>query len=415
MEPLLRPSGAFEDSIPRVARDDAGNAERRASGPPGARRHPAWDDSPQSGSTREGAYPSMELVNQTAVPALAVVASGEEDGPRIGMLVAKATFTLAGGVCRLDTDDPLPLFEEDEETEVGLLPADVRPRPQSTPFEVILVGSAQALHEQPVAALTVGLTVGSVSKTMAVFGDRWWTADGQMTQPRPFTSMPLTWDRAFGGSCDVWLDDSTVVEARDPMNFLGRGFDGSYAAARLADAMGAAPGYPRVEYEWRLPNVERSEALIRTPRDRPDPVCWSPAPPGVGFSQVQLIREIQEAEDPVQAEPSGASLMLRASPDWRIPLPEAGAPVVLDGCDPEGRLAFELPRLRVLADYVLGDRQGQRELAPQLLTVLPDQRRVCITYRSHFTAEVEEGMERSFRLRLEDGWYSPTQTASERR
>lgn len=356
----------------------------------------------------------MELVNQTAVPALALVASGEEDGPRIGMLVAKATFKVASGVVWLDADDPLPLFEEDEVTEVGLLPADVHPRPQSI-FEVILVGSAQAPHGQPIPALTVALTVGSVSRTMAVYGDRWWTPDGQMTQPRPFTTMPLTWDHAFGGSCDVWLDDSTVVEARDPMNFQGLGFDAVYAGERLADVMGAAPTYPRVAYERRLPNLENPGALIGTPQDRPDPVCWSPAPPGVGFAQIQLMREVQAADDPVKGNPSGETLSLRAHPDWRIPLPEAGAQVVLDGCDPEGRLAFQLPRLRVLADFVLGDRTGQRELAPQLLTLLPDERRMCITYRSHFTAEVEEGMERSFRLRLEEGWASPTPSGSDRR
>ena len=354
----------------------------------------------------------MELVNQTAVPALAVLAAGAEDGPRIGMLVAKATFELADGVARLDTEDPYPLFEQDEETEVGILPADVHPHPQSA-FEVFLVGSAQAPEGRPVPALTVGLTVGSVSKTMAVFGDRWWTPHGQMTPPQPFTTMPLTWDRAFGGSCDVWLDDSTIVESRDPLNFLGSGFDAAYASERLADAMGAAPSYPRIAYERQLPNLEDPAALIRTQQDSPDPVCWSPAPPGVGFAQIQLMREVRESPDPLTVAPSGETLMLRAHPDWQIPLPEAGAQVVLDGCVPEGRLALELPRLRVLADFVLGDRQGQRELAPQILTLLPDARRVCITYRSHFTVDVEEGMERSFRLRLEEGWYSPTRSISD--
>jgi hypothetical protein len=360
----------------------------------------------------KGADPSMELVNQTAVPALAVIAAGAEGGPRIGMLVAKASFELSGGLTHLVTEDPYPLFEQDEETEVGILPADVHPRPQST-FEVLLVGSAQAPGGRPIPALTVGLTVGSVSKTMAVFGDRWWTPQGQMTPPQPFTTMPLTWDRAFGGSCDVWLDESTIVESRDPMNFLGSGFDAVYASERLADVMGAAPTYPRVAYERRLPNLEDPAALIRAPQDRPDPVCWSPAPPGVGFSQVQLMREVNEAPDPVAANPSGETLTLRAHPAWRIPVPEVGALVVLDGCVPEGRLAFELPRLRVLADFVLGDRRGQRELAPQILTLLPDQRRMCITYRSHFTVDVEEGMERSFRLRLEEGWYSPASSASD--
>ena len=57
-----------------------------------------------------------------------------------------------------------------------------------------------------------------------------------------------------------------------------------------------------------------------------------------------------------------------------------------------------------------GDRRGSRELAPQLFALLPDENRAYIVYRSHFNAQVEEDMERSFRLRLEEGWFDP-QTA----
>ena len=304
----------------------------------------------------------MELVNQTALPAMVVVTPGAPEGPRIGMLVAKATFRLVASEALLDTDDPFPLFDEDTPTDVGILPADVHPRPQST-FEVILVGSARAPGNAPVSALTVAMSVGATHGRMAVFGDRWWASDGRFTAPRPFASIPLTYEHAFGGSCDVWLDDTTAVEVRDPLNGRGLGFDGQHAGEELSVAFGAAPGYPKVDYERRLPNVEMPDALIRTPDDSPDPVCWSPAPPDVGFSQIQLVRELQGAADPLNATPDPGIVTLRAHPDWQIPIPEAAAAVVLHGCTPDGPLAFNLPKLRVVADYIMGDRRGSRELA----------------------------------------------------
>jgi hypothetical protein len=42
----------------------------------------------------------------------------------------------------------------------------------------------------------------TVDKKLAVFGDRSWRPSilgSSMTEPTPFTEMPLTWDRAFGG------------------------------------------------------------------------------------------------------------------------------------------------------------------------------------------------------------------------
>lgn len=47
-------------------------------------------------------------------------------------------------------------------------------------------------------AVAVRAQVGSREKTLLVFGERGWAA-GQPTAPQPFDSLPLTWDRAYGG------------------------------------------------------------------------------------------------------------------------------------------------------------------------------------------------------------------------
>lgn len=348
----------------------------------------------------------MELVNQTAAPARALVTTGApDDGPRIGMIVAKATFSYNGnGQVELDTQAPHPLYDADVETEFGLLPADVLPR-RDPAFEVILLGAAHAPGGRAVPSMVVRLTVGNVSRSIAVFGERSWQPDGIMGRPAPFATMPLVYERAFGGRAQVYLDESTTVEVQDPINPLGRGFDGDSKAWQMAEAIGVAPGYPLLSFDRSLPNLEDPAALISSPQSTPDPACWATVPMGLGLANLRHIRELQEhgeVRDPRRAE---IELYHRAHPSWVIPLVPAGSEVRLEGLQPHGEVRFRLPALRIHADYLLGERRGTRELAPQMLVLLPEENRFYVVYRSSFSVEVEPSMERSFRMRLDEGWY----------
>jgi uncharacterized protein YjbI with pentapeptide repeats len=113
--------------------------------------------------------------------------------------------------------------------------------------EVIVHGRAFAPGAVPVTALRVRVTIGSVDKTLAVVGDRRWQLDA-MSSPEPFTVMPLTWDRAFGG------------EGFAP-NPIGKGF-----ASIQKDGVSV----------WPLPNLEHPDRLIRTRRQQPAPAAFGP-------------------------------------------------------------------------------------------------------------------------------------------
>ncbi len=55
---------------------------------------------------------------------------------------------------------------------------------------------------RPQSTLEVSFSVGSWSKSLVVLGDRHWKEGllgATLTEPLPFTRMPLTWSRAFGG------------------------------------------------------------------------------------------------------------------------------------------------------------------------------------------------------------------------
>jgi hypothetical protein len=71
------------------------------------------------------------------------------------------------------------------------------------PFtDVVVHGHACAPDGRPVTKMEVSLAVGSSVKRLQVVGDRRWErsmGSWLMTPPSQFTTMPVTYDRAFGG------------------------------------------------------------------------------------------------------------------------------------------------------------------------------------------------------------------------
>lgn len=357
---------------------------------------------------------------------------GERGEPGVGALIAKATFRFDGrGQVEAETQAPIPLFDKDVETPLGLLPADTLGR-SGERFEVMLLGCAHAPGQRSTTELRVRLQVGSEQREMAVFGDRVWEsgADGahRIGAPAPFTSMPLVYERAFGGSVPVQIDPDSVLDVFEPINRRGLGFDAEMWASAVGQMLRAPAGYPRLtDYRRRLPNLEDPRALIQSWSDAPEPVGWAPVYLDTAVGQLPLIRrESQRLEDArarghedaqrrhdelVQSpEPGPDGVLHRAHPDWIIDTPPEKATLRLDNLLPDAAtLELQLPALRVLADYVIYGREGSRELRPEALVLLPEQRAFYLVYRLPFTFESGPASERSFRLRTEAGWFQPEQ------
>lgn len=108
--------------------------------------------------------------------------------------------------------------------------------------EVLVAGSWHAPGGKPVGSSFVRVKVGSVDKRVAVFGDRHWLR-GSPSEPRPMTTMPIDWSRAFGGP-------------KFPRNLQGMGME-----MVKRDGEEVRP----------LPNVERFGSPITSPGATPDP------------------------------------------------------------------------------------------------------------------------------------------------
>lgn len=120
------------------------------------------------------------------------------------------------------------------------------PKPRG---EVLVTGACCAPRGTRRPASEVSASVGNLRKTLHVFGDRHWTSARTISDPEPFETMPVTWDRAFGGA------------GFDP-NPTGKGM----APITLADGRNRVP----------LPNIEAPDRPIGAPSDRPEPAGFGP-------------------------------------------------------------------------------------------------------------------------------------------
>lgn len=167
-------------------------------------------------------------------------------------VVCKQTLTLTLDGPSALSEEPVPCVAgayHDDDPEQSLRHDDdlalFKPR-----GEWLLAGTCHPPRPTPTSA--VGVRVGALAKRLAVFGDRHFTAMGLgISEPVPFTSMPLRWERSFGGP-------------GVPANPLGRGVE-------PVDASGGR----RVP----LPNIEDPAALVRGPSSRPPPCGAFPIPP----------------------------------------------------------------------------------------------------------------------------------------
>jgi hypothetical protein len=128
------------------------------------------------------------------------------------------------------------------------------PKPR---VDVLLSGDIvlAAAVDQLDCTLTVA---GRLSKTVRVFGDRHWRLSAVSSvvpsSSKPFTRMPMTWERSFGGQDP---DDPGAVDLRNP---VGRG---------VRKQVSALEGQP-------VPNFEDPRAPIKDPLKGPVPIGLGP-------------------------------------------------------------------------------------------------------------------------------------------
>jgi hypothetical protein len=198
--------------------------------------------------------------------------------------------------------------------------------------DVILIGSA---HAQKVGCtwVDVRLCVGSFEKRVSVFGDRYWLKSlgiAFMSSPEPFESIPLIYERAFGGWDSSNPDpEKHTYELRNP---VGIGFCGKHG---------------RFEEGLRLPNLEDPQCPIMSWADAPPPAGfgftspnWQPRAGFAGTYDDAWARDRM----PLLPKDFDRRFFNAASPGLIAPgYLDGDEPVLLENVSPNARLAFSLP------------------------------------------------------------------------
>jgi hypothetical protein len=204
-----------------------------------------------------------EIKNRTPFAFESLIAADEEGCP-LFVPIVKATYAIQRDGSLVVPEKQMPvtlagkLFGKPGESSYQYEPEGAFIKSAT---DVALIGAAHA----PAAAteVYVSLCAGPLKKTVRVVGDRFWTRSLGMisaTAVEPFETIPLIWERAFGG-WDRSNPDPTM-HAFEPRNPVGTGFCSKNG---------------RFEDGVRLPNIEDPRRPITDYGDVSSPV-------GFGFT-----------------------------------------------------------------------------------------------------------------------------------
>lgn len=211
----------------------------------------------------------MDIANETPFPATTMLWEDIEGNARLSIIV-KATFSInkKGPIV---SGEQWPIFNADHHHNDDPL-APVRFETDMAPFkpraDIVLVGRAYAPDGLPITRVDVAMRVGSLQRVIRVIGDRVWSYSNKsgglatFTTPKPFKTMDLVYERAFGG-----IDAAAARYCKE--NPIGRGFIGRKAVDSIDGKL--------------LPNLEDPHNMVFSVDSQPKPVGfgfygrgWSP-------------------------------------------------------------------------------------------------------------------------------------------
>lgn len=258
----------------------------------------------------------------------------DRDSNPVAVAVVKATFDLVGEGLQL-AEDQLPIYPsgkpwgEPGQSSYQYEPEFAYFKPST---DVVFIGNA-CPPEGIATQVAVRFSLGPLRKDVLVFGDRFWTrslGSYVVSSPEPFESMPLVYERAFGGWDRSNPDPQHHIAY--PQNPVGVGF---------------AKNFPSTQDRIPLPNIEM-------PDDRVTAFASRPSPAGFGFTNPDWHPRAAFAGT------FDSAWMQSRMP--RLPLDfsfrffngsssglnaerylDGKEPVLVENCSPEGTVSFDLP------------------------------------------------------------------------
>ena len=314
----------------------------------------------------------LQLKNSTPFAANIAVFPNEKGVDTIYTIV-KATFCFSNGWTL--TDEQIPPQAEDEywgepgKSSLKLASDYHTGKPVS---DIVVLGSACALKQQRVKQLDVNVRVGSINKSIRVTGNRTWQ-NGSISEIEPFKTMPLVYEKAFGGQ--HWLDEQNYLAVEQ--NPVGCGFIGKRTVEEM---QGAA-----------LPNIENSQQLIQSMQDRP-------VPAGLGFNSPDWLprrqfagtydEQWQKHRAPYLPEDFDKRFLNAAHPDLIYPsFLQGGEQFSVTNMHPDGAFCGELPQVTMLCDVKLGQTIYKPTANIETLIIEPNKKQISMVWKAAFECD----------------------------
>ncbi len=315
----------------------------------------------------------LQLKNDTPFKA-AISIFPNEKGVDTLYVTVKAAFSLNGKVEIANKQVPIVMADEywGEPGKSSLKYAsELHLTKPST--DIVVIGNAVSPDGRAVNQMDVSIQVAELRKVIRVFGDRKWISYGEelrISPPVPFESMPLVYERAFGGVHEVDPQKQEVLfEARNP---VGKGFKGRRTKQE-------SEGLP-------LPNLEDPARLITKPEDQPAPACfgyvspsWEPRRAYAGNYDERWMKK----RAPYLPEDFKSRYFNAAHPDMIYKgYLKGGEPVGITNMSAQGPLQFAIPLCDLETSVQIAERT--EELALNLETALlePSDARLSLVWRA---------------------------------
>lgn len=318
----------------------------------------------------------MKIVNTTRMSAQGLVAA-DQHGREHHMVVVKATYeTPLGEECLLASkqDDFCWADEYYDDPASSSIRRACDFAFHKPLVDVALVASACAPRGTAVTSLFASLSIrGILTKTLDVVGERQWDVDplGNFlaTPPEPFESIPLTYERSFGG-IDVTHPDQRKHRFHRE-NLVGVGV---HSNADRAVVVGK-----------RLPGIQPPGRCVSSWGDTTETV-------GFGFVSPQWLPRLSYAgtydqawldnEYPLPPVDFDVRFHQAAPADQQLAAIRGGEEISLKNMHPDGEVRFTLPPMGLPMTFLFKDGSDRHYyVTPDTLTLFPGELKFTAIWR----------------------------------
>jgi hypothetical protein len=298
------------------------------------------------------------------------------DGQEVQVLVAIATLeeTETGSLAPAAEQRPVPLSDVYfGEPALSSVRYEAETAIKKNRVDILVNGTAHAPGGRPATEAVVELEAPGIRKRLRVLGDRYRSAGGP-SAPQPFLTMPLVYERAYGGT-DTHASDPKRHAVWRP-NPVGVGFRSARPAS--PDILTEVPN---LELLWG-PNESRPAGFGIVSR------AWSPRLELAGT----FDRNWLEDHWPLMPRDFDPRHYQSAPEDQQTDALQAEDRIRITNCTPEGEWAFTVPFTDLRVWLVFDNRLSEARPHMDTVMVEPDSKRVSLTFRLPLV--LERGRER---------------------